>query len=75
MKFDKNPEILSRALAMLEIWLKKEIFDKAWQNPDILSRIENLAQNWHFWLIKDLQRTKFGKIQKFWVMLKILLKT
>ena len=70
----QNPEILSRAL-WLEIWLKKEIFDKAWQNPDILSCIENLAQNWHFWLIKDLQRTKFCKIKKFWVVLKIWLKT
>ena len=25
----QNPEILSRALAILEIWLKKQIFDKA----------------------------------------------
>ena len=52
--------------AVLKIWLKKEIFDKAaikawpakdeiWQNPQILSHVENFAQNWNFWLLRTCE--------------------
>ena len=39
-----------------KFWFKIEIFDHSgsgkyeiWQNPEMLSHVENLAQNWNFW--------------------------
>ena len=66
---------------MLEIWLKNEIFDHSrpvkdeiWQNPEIFSRIENLAWNREFdhsWPAKD---EIWQNQEKFWFVLKIWLK-
>ena len=54
------------------IWLKIETFDHSgpakdeiWQHPNILSRVENLAQKWDFWSLWTCQLMKFGKILKF----------
>ena len=47
--------------------------DEIWQNSQIFSRAENLAQNLRVLNTQDMQRMKFSKIQKFSVALKILL--
>ena len=66
----KSGKIL-KFLVPVKIWIKIDISDysgpwkaEIWQNADILSQVENLAQNWHFWPL-CLQMMKFGKIQKF----------
>ena len=67
----KSGKIL-KFLVPVKIWIKIDISDdysgpwkaEIWQNADILSQVENLAQNWHFWPLR-LQMMKFGKIQKF----------
>ena len=88
MRFLTTPDLranfgkIQKFSILFKIWLEIDIFDHSgpgkaeiWQNPNILSRTENLAQNYLFDYLKDLQRMKFGKIQKFWVVLKIWLKT
>ena len=76
MKFDK----IQKFSVALKIWLKIESFDhlesaknEIKQNPEIMSRVENLAEN-RFLTPPHLCRMKFGKIQKLWAVLKIWLK-
>ena len=46
-----------------EIWQnQKPVLVKIWQNPIILSSVENLPQNWDFYITLDQRRSKFGKI-------------
>ena len=45
--------------------------DEVWQNSEIFSRIENLAHIMRVLTPTNQQRMKFGKIQKFLVVLKI----
>ena len=66
----KSDKIL-KFLVPVKIWIKIDISDysgpwkaEIWQNADIMSQVENLAQNRHFWPL-SLQWMKFGKIQKF----------
>ena len=43
--------------------------DEIWLNPEILSRLENLAQNWHFWplwIFKGWNLAKFRNFQSRW---------
>ena len=66
----KSGKIL-KFLVPVKIWIKIDISDysgpwkaEIWQNADILSQVENLAHNRHFWPL-GLQWMKFGTIQKF----------
>ena len=63
----------------VKIWIKIDILDHSgpgkaasWQNADILSRGENLAQNWHFWPLWTHERWKFEWRWKFGSKLRIL---
>ena len=84
MKFGKIKNIelpwnlgkIKKYWAVLKICLKFEILDhplpgnnEIWQNQEILSCVENLAQIWVFWWPLVLWTNKFGKIKKFWVTL------
>ena len=60
-----------KTLVCLKIWLKNEIFDhfgpakdEIWQNPEIFSRVENLAQIMRVLTTPNQQRMKFDKIWK-----------
>ena len=39
--------------------------DEIWLNPEILSRLENLAQNWHFWPPRIFQGWNLAKSRNF----------
>ena len=54
-KFGLNWEFDHSGSAKYEIWL----------NPEILSRLENLAQNWHFWPLWIFERWNLAKSRNF----------
>ena len=56
----------------LTLWLKIEIFDNSrpakddiWQNPKMLSSIENLAQIWDFWPLRTCEGSNMAKSGNF----------
>ena len=66
----KSGKIL-KFLVPVKIWIKIDISDysgpwkaEIWQNADILSQVENLAQNWHFWPL-GLQWWNLAKSRNF----------
>ena len=74
MKFEQNPEILSR----VEIWLKMRFLTtqdlrkiKIWQKSEFLTCIVNLFQNWIFLTTPEFSR----RLQKILVALKLWFKS
>ena len=68
IKFGK----ILKFLVPFKIWIKIDILDhsgpgkaESWQNADILSQVENLAQNWHFWPLWTHERWNLAKSKKF----------
>ena len=59
-------------LVPVKIWIKIDILNhsgpgkaESWQNADILSQVENLAQNWHFWPLWTHERWNLAKSNNF----------
>ena len=68
IKFGK----ILKFLVPVKIWIKIDILDhsrpgkaESWQNADILSQVENLAQNWHFWPLWTHEQWNLAKSRNF----------